>query len=186
MCKNAFLLPDALVSQSSLILEVPTRIINARHSLPLDYTALSVLPPPPAPGRVGAHLWGGSGRWGGLPRVLGLLETPRCLQGDTELRTRPGEALPVTAALAHEAPRVACASAGLAAAAATLAGQEAFAPRRAPPPTPSPSLRRGAPCLGPPPPAPGLNPGRPEMSPTTRSPVTHPGAGQQQRQQQQQ
>lgn len=92
----------------------------------------------------------------------------------------------MTAALAHEAPRVACASAGLDAAAATLAGQEAFAPRRAPPPTPSPSLRRGAPGLGPPPPAPGLNPGRPEMSPTPRSPVTHPGAGQQQRQQQQQ
>lgn len=42
-------------------------------------------------------------------------------------RTRPGEALPVTAALAHEAPRVACASAGLAAA-ATPAGQEVFAP----------------------------------------------------------
>lgn len=45
--KKARSLPTACVSQSSRLLKVPTRMINARHSFPLDYRALSALPQRP-------------------------------------------------------------------------------------------------------------------------------------------
>lgn len=98
-------------------------------------------------------------------------------------RTGPRETLPVTAALAREALRVACASAGPTAA-ATQAGPEVLAPRPAPSPTSCPSAREPGP---PPPPRSRLGPqSAPRCPPPHALRVTHPGARQQQRQQHQQ
>lgn len=137
MGKNAYSLVTAFVPQSSLTLKVPTRTVNVQtfpspsvtgpfH--PFSTATARQSPSPPMWKVRQVAFW----RPRGASRA-----TQSCAQG------RPGEALLVTAALASKALRVACASAGPATA-VTPASQKAFAPRRAPPPTPGRSLNRGA------------------------------------------
>lgn len=150
-------LATALVSRSSRVLKVPTRIISARHSFPLGYRALSVRPQRPPQAEPAPTC--GEGPAGGLLETGGATRaTQSCAQGRTEKRC-PGHRA------GREALRVACASAWLAAA-ATLTSQEAFAARPALPPTRVWSLRRGARGLEPPPLHSQLRVRRgPEMSP---------------------
>lgn len=147
--------------------KVQTRTRNARHSLPLDYGSF--------PSFLRGHLWGGSGRWGGLPRAR------------TFWRPRGAARTTQSCAGAHGAPEGAARDSGAGprgpsggvpsagpAAAATPADQEALPPRPAPPPPPAWSLRRGARGLGPPPPRSQLGPRLAPRCPPSRAPGHSP------------